>query len=194
MEWLSSNYQWLFSGAGLSILTIIGIVVNNRNKKKISISINKFQPTDSLSKKGIAPTPIKRSDTEVMALTKILFIDDDTSFKVVKILKNTGWINTKITKDIMNLNDRQVLETDIFFVDINGVGIKLKFKDEGLGLALALKKTFPEKIVVIYSTVDSGDRFHEALRIADDTLSKQADPYEFITIVTNYAEKKYGHL
>lgn len=189
IDWIKSNYQWLFSGAGISIIMGLVLLIKSKRKSKIK----KTSKSSSVMEKSPSGL-VRRSDAEIKALTKILFVDDDTSFQVVKILKNTGWLNTKIIKDISNIDDQLVLDTDIFFVDINGVGLRLKFKDEGLGLALALKKTYPEKKIVIYSTVDSGNRFHEALRVADDTLSKQADPYEFITIVDNFAEKKYGYI
>lgn len=45
---------------------------------------------------------------ELKKKTKILFIDDDNKFKVVNILKSSGWINTKIIKDINNLDSDEV--------------------------------------------------------------------------------------
>jgi DNA-binding NtrC family response regulator len=69
-----------------------------------------------------------------------------------------------------------------------GVGKLLNFANEGLGLALAIKNKYPKKKVVIYSAQTSGDRFNEALRKADDFLAKNAEPYEFITVVERLAE------
>lgn len=60
------------------------------------------------------------------------------------------------------------------------------FSDEGLGLALAIKKKYPSKKVIIYSAETNGDRFHEALRKADSFLAKNADPYEFQRIVEEF--------
>jgi len=64
------------------------------------------------------------------------------------ILVNHGWTQTKRVKDIENINHPDIQSSDIFFVDIQGVGRKLGFSDEGLGLARALKDTYPSKIVM----------------------------------------------
>lgn len=77
-------------------------------------------------------------------------------------------------------------DADIFFVDIQGVGLKLGFRDEGLGLALALKEKYPDKKLVIYSAEPRGERFHKALKKADETLEKNADPYQFQQLVENF--------
>jgi hypothetical protein len=121
-------------------------------------------------------------------LIKILFVDDDTRFQVVRMMKSAGWQNVKITKDIKDLAAPEVAEAQIFFVDIQGVGKALGFFDEGLGLALELKKKYPEKKVVIYSAQTDGDRFHKALNKADGSLSKNAEPYQFIALVEELLE------
>lgn len=123
------------------------------------------------------------------ANTKILFIDDDIKFKVVNILKKSGWINTRIIKDISNLDSKEVKDTHIFFVDIQGVGLKLNFQDEGLGLADALKTKYPQKKVVIYSAENRGKIFHDALKKADDSLQKNAEPFQFQTTIEELLKK-----
>jgi DNA-binding NtrC family response regulator len=133
--------------------------------------------------------PIKYDLDKRKKLTSILFVDDDTKFRVVSILKTAGWINTKAIKDIGNLDDQLVKEARIIFVDIQGVGKLLQTKDEGLGLALNLKKKYPDKKIVIYSAQTEGDRFHEALRKADASLAKNAEPYEFQQLVEQYSEE-----
>lgn len=116
---------------------------------------------------------------------RILFVDDNYSeFKMVSILKKAGWINTKGIKDITDLDNNTVYESDIIFVDINGVG-KTMFADQGLGLATALKNKYPKKKIIIYSAETQGDRFHKALRQVDDCLSKNAEPYQFIDLIEN---------
>ena len=104
---------------------------------------------------------------------------------MVSILKKSGWINTKSVKDITDLDDTKVLEANIIFVDINGVGTTM-FQDQGLGLALALKKKYPKKLIVIYSSEPKGDRFHKALREVDDCLYKDAEPIQFINVIENF--------
>jgi DNA-binding NarL/FixJ family response regulator len=85
------------------------------------------------------------------------------------------------------LDAQVVIDSDIIFVDINGVGLTL-FEDQGLGLASALKLKYPKKKIIIYSAETSGDRFHKALRQVDDCLSKNAEPYQFINLVENLSK------
>lgn len=79
-----------------------------------------------------------------------------------------------------------IKNANIIFVDINGVGVTLFPKEQGLGLAEALKRKYPEKYIVLYSAQEKGDRFHKALKVVDSTLSKNAEPYEFINIIENF--------
>lgn len=116
---------------------------------------------------------------ELRQKIKILFIDDDTKFQTAKMLKNSGWQNTNIIKDCKSLNAPEILNTDIFFVDIHGVGLELGFSDHGLGLAAALKQKYPDKKVVIYSAERQWDPFHKAWASVDDRLPKDADTYQF---------------
>ena len=85
-----------------------------------------------------------RDLNEIKQLSKILFIDDKT-FPVVDILKDASWVNTKRIKDAESLDQMEIKEAHILFVDIQGIGKKLKFKDEGLGLVIALKEKYPNK-------------------------------------------------
>ena len=85
------------------------------------------------------------------------------------------------------MDSQVVMDSHILFVDIQGVGVKLGFKEEGLGLAFSLKKKYPEKKVIIYSTHTTGDRFHDALRTVDTFLSKNAEPFEFQELIEQYS-------
>ena len=100
------------------------------------------------------------------------------------MLKKAGWENTKRIKDVTNLDAIDVFNSNVIFVDVNGVGCQLFPKDQGLGLAEAIKKKYPEKYIVLYSAVSHN--FHKALNVVDNVLEKNADPYEFINILENY--------
>lgn len=204
-----NNREWLFSGIGLFIITIIfnrmkpkeghqmkeekfNAVVSPTMSTTISPVItitsnndNKAKDINSLNDKSNDDFDLEKAKRN----TKILFIDDDTKFKVISILRKSGWIHTKIIKDISNLDSTEVKETDIFFVDIQGVGVKLNFQDEGLGLADALKTKYPEKKVVIYSAENRGKIFHDALKKADDSLQKNAEPFQFQTTIEGLLRK-----
>ncbi|HPJ13407.1 MAG TPA: hypothetical protein PLV00_08475 [Caldisericia bacterium] len=135
----------------------------------------------------------ERSIEEIKGLCKILFIDDK-KFAVVDILQAAGWTKTKRIKDVRSIDESDVSEANIIFVDVQGVGKMLKFKDEGLGLTIALKEKYPSKKVVVYSAEDDGkiETFHKALSVADERLSKNADPYEFQSLVERFSKEAFS--
>lgn len=132
-----------------------------------------------------------RSKAEIKQTCNILFVDDK-KFGVVDILKKAGWNNTKRIEDIESLDDKEIQRAHILFVDILGVGKQLQFSDEGLGLILALKDKYPWKKIIVYSAEPTGDRFHKALSAADARLRKDADPYQFQTIVDNFSDELFS--
>lgn len=196
MQWIIENKEWLFGGLGLAILSALFAFARWLWQKKVpspatgsGVSITNNNVINVGSSAGPGHN---KKDTDANALkgtTHILFIDDDQKFKVVDILKKSGWVYTKRTSDIGSLDDPMVQQAHILFVDIQGVGRRLKFRDEGLGLASAIKDKYPAKKVVIYSAQTQGERFHDALRKADDFLAKNADPYEFQQLTERLAKE-----
>ncbi len=174
IDWINANKEWLFSGAGGAVvIAIAGVVTKLKFWKK----------TDTrLATATLLPQQKNKGDFH------ILFIDDETSFKVVEILKAAGWTSTSIVRDISTVDAGPVANADLIFVDIQGVGQEMGFKEGGLGLTQAIKKRHPNKYVVIYSAETRGNRFHESLKIADNLLSKTSDPYQFQVIVENFFE------
>ncbi len=47
--------------------------------------------------------------------TRILFIDDDTRFKIVTMLKKQGWVHTSIMKDLKNFEAPKFKEANVTF-------------------------------------------------------------------------------
>lgn len=198
IDYLKENANWIFSGVGATFLTAIvylvragrsrsegskgevnSITINNNNNSSIN---NNENMRDGVKDNGMS----SRSGCNPKSAISILFIDDDIKFQVVNILKNNGWINTKIIKDVKSLEQVEVASADIFFVDIQGVGVALGFKDQGLGLVIALRRKYPQKKIVIYSA-ENADAFHAGFKDADDRISKDADPYEFIEAVDRFS-------
>lgn len=205
-NWIFNNKEWLFSGVGgVAVAYVLKMVFwsPQRNGAKMgkgdgSLTANtgnvENHTTVNVHSQSISDDNLKKeAESEpnqdigyFKDRTRILFIDDDNKFNVKAILKDGGWIHTNLLKDVSHLDQKEVVEADILFVDIQGVGVKLGFKDAGLGLALAIKERYPKKYVVIYSAETRGNRFHEALRKADSFLPKNADPYEFQRLVEEY--------
>ena len=115
----------------------------------------------------------------------VLFIDDQ-KFDNVDVLRNAGWKNTKAIKDIKAIDCPEVLAADVIFVDINGVGTSLFPKEQGLGVAVQIKSRYNEKCVVVYSA--QPQELHKALSQVDAILPKNAEPYEYISILENYID------
>ena len=189
IDFFSQHYQWIFSGIGALILGYFINYVFIKKQTEQPTNTNTINIINKVGNQNSVKT-ISKKDESSKALTRILFVDDNhTDYKMVSILKKSGWINTKSVKDITDLDDPKVLEATIIFVDINGVGTTL-FQDQGLGLASALKKKYPKKHIVIYSSETKGDRFHKALREVDDCLYKDAEPIQFINIIESFTNLK----
>jgi hypothetical protein len=196
MSWIVDNKEWLFSGVGIAAF---GYVYSLFSKGRVTIDPEKNTATNTNTieinvgeknhkqvEKTVNDKSHKKSLSEYKNETRILFVDDDARFKVAKILTQSGWVHTKLIKDCKTLDEHDVVEANLLFIDVQGVGVAMGFNDEGLGLALAIKEKYPEKKVIIYSAETKGDRFHEALRKADSFLPKNADPYEFQRIVEEF--------
>lgn len=126
-------------------------------------------------------------------ITKILFVDDK-AFKVIDNIKEkNGWKNVSRIVDVESLSQTEIQESHIIFVDIQGVGKKMNFKDGGLGLIVALKKEYPDKKIVMYSAESQGqiDAFHPAAELVDARLRKTASLYEFISTVERLAKEAF---
>ncbi len=130
-----------------------------------------------------------RTIDDIKKICRVLFVDDQ-KFDTVEIISKSGW-NVERVKDIDAIDSPVVRNSHIFFIDIKGVGRAMKFSDDGLGLVSAIKERYPEKKVVIYSSVSEGNRFHQALKKADDLLSKNADPYEFQTTLEKLSKEVF---
>lgn len=203
-EWLAKNAEWVFGGIGITALTAIVNFFKKDQKEKsnktespaiqITTTVNQTQNQIPEEQNNVTPgnaitSPHPKSIAERKNFIKVLFIDDDVKFKVIKILIKSGWIHTKIIKDADTLETPEIIAAHLIFVDIQKVGVAMGFNDEGLGLSLALKKKYPIKKIIIYSAESQGNRFHQALQKADASLEKNADPYEFQKLVEDLSEE-----
>lgn len=168
------------------------------NHGNVNVSVNvaaQANPNDKTIPSTVGE--IKTEDREaridfMKPRSKILFIDDDKNFNVVKILKESGWRHTKSIPDIKNIDIQIVKDSHILFVDINGVGKMLDLQYEGLDLSLMIKQRYPEKKVVIYSANRTTNAFHQAWDICDFKLEKNALPNQFQNLVEKYSIELYN--
>ncbi|WFC63662.1 response regulator transcription factor [Pseudomonas sp. REST10] len=169
---------------------VLGEVINSQNVSNANV-VN-LHLSSGENNSGSSSSQDALSSFDIPTLKKnvrILFIDDDRGFKIVGILKKMGWEHTKIVVDASSLEQSQLVDANVVFVDIQGVGKMMHYGDEGLGLALAIKRRYPEKKVIIYSAQEEGERFHEALQEADYNLPKTAEPIRFEDTIVRVMKK-----
>jgi len=127
---------------------------------------------------------------------RILFIDDNY-FRIVDILKKSGWVNVKLINEVESFNQKEIMEANIIFVDIQGVGEALGYtRDGGLGLASVFKSDdkYKDKKIILYSAEQSGNIFNETIRKVDATLKKDAAVYEFEKLIEDFSMEIFGNV
>ena len=144
------------------------------------------------SKKVKKTIPTHNID-ELKNVVKILFVDDTSIPKAKQLQEKEGWKNVTKIKDVNALSQSEIKEAHIRFLDIQGVGKSMGFKDEGLGLIVALKEKYPDKKIVMYSAESQGhiDAFHKAADLVDGRLRKGADLYEFSSTTERLAQEAF---
>lgn len=195
MSWIMNNKEWLFSGIGATIIGGIGTFwgiwtkrgkhtpLDNKNVLNSQQTVNIYNGVETpIFTKEPSKEEETKSNTDKKLTTHILFIDDE-KFDNVDILKQAGWIYTKRIKDIKRIDCDEVKTANIVFVDINGVGATLFPKEQGLGVAAKIKEMYPQKYVVVYSA--QPQQLHQFLNRVDAILPKDADPYQYISVLEN---------
>lgn len=134
-----------------------------------------------------------RNLDDLKNIVKILFVDDQNVPKAKYLQEKDGWRNVQKINDIKSLSQAEVRDAHIIFIDIQGVGKSMEFQDEGLGLIVALKKTYPDKKIVMYSAESQGkiDAFHHAADVVDGRLRKGADMYDFSSTTERLAQEAF---
>ena len=200
-KWINDNREWLFSGAAIAGISLLGkflysflnrkreLAPSLNNNQSQNVTVNVTQPS-IISKESSIEKSTALIFEGIRVQTNILFIDDDKRFKIVSILKKAGWKNTSFLPDadVKDINTEKIRNAHIIFVDIKGVG-QTMYKDEGLGLVVDLKKKYPQKKVVIYSAIPEHSLFHDAIKLADDQISKNSQPAVFVSLIETLAEE-----
>lgn len=198
VDWFELNKEWLFSGLGATILGgILAFFFKGKGDSVSQKSQNFNDQSNTINIQNIVGEQvgavIKKFDKSIpraKAEVKIMFVDDDTTFKIIDILKDAGWVNTSIVSDIRDTESMDVRNTHMFFIDQRGVALWLSKRDQGLALAEKIKDKYPEKVVVMYSSDSKGDRAHSALQKIDWFLPKHAEPVDFINVIERFITDK----
>lgn len=122
--------------------------------------------------------------------TNILFIDD-SDMPVVENLKGAGYRVKKI-RDIKDVDNSEVKNAQIIFVDYKGVGKNISETYEGLGLIERLIATYlKKKRVILYSAHNFPNDIvmNEIFNKAHNRIAKNADTSEFIKMIESEIKK-----
>lgn len=137
------------------------------------------------------PNKFKETRTieELKQLTRILFVDDTDQSDLIAYLKSEGWDAEHIF-DIEQISARNVQNANLLFIDVMGVGAKLKLKD-GQDLIKLLKETYPSKKIVMYSTNQLQDFSHPGFEMADKRIVKRGSYDVFISTIMEMSKKMF---
>lgn len=111
----------------------------------------------------------------------ILFIDD-LDMPVVESLKKANYKVKKI-KDLKDIDDAEVKNAQVIFIDFDGVGKFVSPQHQGAGLVKELKiKYKSSKYVVLYTaqpTMPTDTTMNSLFTIADARMRKDSDVTDF---------------
>lgn len=141
----------------------------------------------SYLRKKFTKQPNKLTIDQIKNIAKILIIDDSKPTEIIENLKKEGWKAVWI-EDLDALGNKNLLSSHIVCVDIMDVGLKLGL-DNGMQLAKEIKLKYPEKKIVLYSTVSKQDIFDDAVDVVDKRLRKLGTPLPFTSAVEELAIK-----
>ena len=125
------------------------------------------------------------TDDQVKAITKVLIIDDEEPVELRELLRKEGWKHYYLP-DLDALANKKLEESQIVFIDIMGVGKKLQ-EQSGIGLVKHIKQRYPEKKIVLYSSVSDHDIFSDALDYVDKRIRKQSSLVPFLSAIDEMA-------
>lgn len=199
ISWIVNNATWVFSGIGVFVLSCLVAWLSRPSKKEVSKNTHQSSSLSGNSGSVVAgrdiiinPHSVKEAPSspegkrDTQNTIHILFIDDE-EFQVVQMLKNDGWKAVNRIDDPNSIRAQEILDAEVIFVDIIGVGKAMGFKNQGIGLAAEIKRRYPNKRVVIYSGEEKHSVFDSDLHSVDNWLPKNAEPIQFIQEIENYA-------
>ena len=115
---------------------------------------------------------------------RIVIIDDEGFDD--EVLKSLGYLDIDIKEKYEKISDYE--NYDIIFCDINCIARDLDPTYQGAALAKLIKKTYPSKIVIIFSSKDQSLDFYKFSNDVDDIIPKNLKNAEIAEIIDKYIE------
>lgn len=137
---------------------------------------------------GKQPPRAPLTAEQIRKMTRVLVIDDDCpDLPLVDHLKKEKW-HVEAIDDLDSFTNTKFQKAHIICLDIMGVGKKLNVEN-GMYLVKEIKDRFPEKKIILYSSVSQQDIFDEAVDIVDKRLRKTSTFMPFSSAVEDLANK-----
>lgn len=123
-------------------------------------------------------------------LIKVCFIDD-RGFNT-DVFRSTGYTNVDTMLDYKNSNE--VAGYDIIACDIDGIGLNLDRKRQGLAVAETIIAAFPEKVVLIYSSNNPYEYDENYHSVGDGWFNKSLSNNEIAKIFDEKAAVMFDEI
>lgn len=114
-----------------------------------------------------------------------IVIVDDEGFDD-EVLKSLGYLDIDVKDKYEKLSDYE--NYDIIFCDINGIARDIDEVYQGAALAKLIKKTYPSKIVIIFSSKDQSLDIYKFSKVVDNIIPKNLKNSEIAEIIDKYIE------
>lgn len=114
-----------------------------------------------------------------------IVIVDDEGFDD-EVLKNLGYLDIDVKLKYEKLSDYE--NYDIVFCDINGIAKEIDQTYQGAALAKLIKKTYPSKAVIIFSSKEQSLDFYKFKNDVDEIIPKNIKNSEIAEIIDKYIE------
>ena len=118
------------------------------------------------------PKPQSLSMEQIKRIARVLMIDDNEPIEIKSLLEKEKWKVSWIP-DLDTLSNKQLRQSHIVCLDIMGVG-KLLGLESGMGLVKSIKSKYPEKKIILYSSVSHQDIFDDSVDQVDKRLRKES--------------------
>ncbi|UCZ56565.1 hypothetical protein LGV61_12675 [Desulfurispirillum indicum] len=129
---------------------------------------------------------------ELKKRTRILVIDDNP-FEYERLFKEARYaIDTWDDIDIKDINSLENGEYDIILLDIQGVGRNFS-SEQGLGVLKHIKTVNPCQIILAYSNADYKLAYQDFFKLANGTLDKAQDFFEYKQKVDHFIRKRFSY-
>lgn len=122
---------------------------------------------------------------QVKNITRVLLVDDEKPTEIISHLKAEGW-TIDYLRDLDAIANHKLQSAQVVCIDIMGVGAQLGEKN-GMGLVARIKDSYPEKKIILYSSVAQQDIFNDALDLVDKRLRKETSLIPFSSAVEELA-------